>query len=131
MKISSTESTLKSHCSHLASACPSNLSYFSEEAVFYQITGSSLCFISAQVTRLFSRLHPEPVSSRQSVLPPQPPAHSRRNALETLYIENIRIYDVQYITSGTSKIFDSDDDLFASSYSIFTVRCKKYKGVVY
>lgn len=43
--------------------------------------------------------------SPDSQLHPRPSAHSVRNAFETLYIENFRKYDVQYMTGGRSRLF--------------------------
>lgn len=59
---------------------------------------------------------------------PELPAHFVWNASKTLYIENIGLYAVKYVTGGMSRFLAH---MMASSNFTFTVTSKKYKGIMW
>lgn len=122
-RISSTDlfleqQTLLSYCnlfkalsSHLPSAYPSNLSHCSlrSPCSTKRRVLHSAPLPSPGGTSLPYRPRPKPSSQLflirtvSSPALPQLPAHFVWNASKTLYIENIRLYAVQYVTGGTSR----------------------------
>lgn len=105
------------------------------------MTSSTLgsAFLSRRnfVSGLLYRPHPKPssqlflIQTVNSPALPHLPAHFVWNASKTyiLYIENIRLYAVKYVTAGTSRFLaQMMTSSFLSSYSTFTVTSKKYKG---
>lgn len=123
---------------HLPFAYPSNLSYCSlrspcssERWVLYSAPSPG------GISSVLYRPRPKPssqlflIQTLNSPALPQLPAHFVWNASNSDFVHRkyqsicCTICDWWHV-----KVFGSDDDFFASSYSTFTVTSKKYKGIM-